>query len=89
MPTYDYLDTETGRLVERTVAVEQRDAVPPTWQRIVVSAPGLKLGAADPGSPEVAVPRALRQIEQTVPAREMARSMNAGSVETIKRVWKM
>lgn len=50
--------------------------------------PGFKGGALDPQSPDAAIPRALKQMEQTQSAREIAKG--AGwSVNTLKRTWKV
>lgn len=86
MPTYDFVDTRTGQLVERTVALAQLDALPAHLQRITVNAVGIQRGTPDPNTPEVAVPRALKQIEQTIPADAIARGMQR-SVTGIKKVW--
>lgn len=49
-------------------------------------APGFRRGAPDPTSAEVAVPRAFRQLEQTVPAREIERQ-SGFKVKQIKKAW--
>lgn len=51
-------------------------------------APGVAGQALDPGGPDAAIPRALKQLETRHSAREIARQ--AGwSVNTLKRVWKV
>jgi hypothetical protein len=50
-------------------------------------APGIRSGAKDPTSAEVAVPRAFRQLEQTMPAREIERQCGF-KVKAIKKTWK-
>jgi len=50
--------------------------------------PGFKGQAVDPQSPDAAIPRALKQMEQTQSAREI--SKGAGwSVNTLKKTWKI
>ncbi len=50
--------------------------------------PGFKGLAVDPQSPDAAIPRALKQMEQTQSARAIAKG--AGwSVDTLKRTWKI
>lgn len=49
-------------------------------------APGFRTGAIDPTLPEVAVPRAFRQLEQKDSASKIARDCGF-SVKQIKRVW--
>jgi len=50
------------------------------------AAPGFRGGAKDPTCAEVAVPRAFKQLEQTLPAREIARQ-SGFSVNHIKKTW--
>jgi len=50
--------------------------------------PGFKGLAADPQSPDAAIPRALKQMEQTQSARAIAKG--AGwSVNQLKETWKV
>lgn len=49
-------------------------------------APGVRRGARDPQSADVAVPRAFRQLEQTLPAREIERQCGF-KVKQIKKAW--
>jgi hypothetical protein len=50
--------------------------------------PGFNLKTLDPGHPRKAIPRALKQLEQTVPASRI--SKDAGfSVNRLKKVWKI
>jgi hypothetical protein len=49
-------------------------------------APGVRTGALDPTLPEVAVPRAFRQLEQKEGASKIARD-SGFSVKRIKKIW--
>lgn len=49
-------------------------------------APGFRRGAKDPMCAEVAVPRAFRQLEQTLPVREIERQ-SGFKVKAIKKAW--
>ena len=49
-------------------------------------APGFRRGAADPTSAAVAVPRAFRQLEHTMPLREIERQ-SGFKAKQIKKVW--
>jgi len=50
--------------------------------------PGFAGIRSDPQGPDMAIPRALRELEKTQSAREIARG--AGwSVNTLKRTWKI
>ena len=66
----------------------QRDVPMSGIDEIIASgrAPGFHQGAKDPTSAEVAVPRAFRQLEQTMPAREIERQ-SGHSLRTIKKAW--
>jgi hypothetical protein len=92
MPIYQYRDTKTGRTVEFQRAVAERDAVDAGLVRITVPERvvcfGLSSDKPEPGSAVDAVPRAFRQLEQTMPAREIVKE-SGFSVETVKRVWGM
>jgi len=87
MPTYLYEEQKTGRTVELFRRIEERDEVPPALRRIQC-APAFRKpgGTPDPTSADVAVPRAFRQLEQTVGAAEIARQ-SGFSVKKIKSVW--
>ncbi len=49
-------------------------------------APGFRSGAKDPQSAEVAVPRAFRQLEQTLPSAEIERQ-SGFTAKKIKQAW--
>lgn len=57
-------------------------------QEIIESgkAPGFRGVHRDPGSPDVAIPKALKKLEQTQSAREIARGAGF-SVNTLKKTW--
>jgi len=85
MPRYLYENRRTGRTVELFRRIEERDATGPDLRRLV-AAPRVMRGAQDPTVADMAVPRAFRELEQTMPASEIAR--NTGfSVAKLKRVW--
>ena len=48
--------------------------------------PGFKGAKPDPTSPDVAIPRALKELEQTQPAAKIAREAGF-SVNTLKKTW--
>lgn len=51
-------------------------------------APGIKTNALDPGCPKAAVPRALRQLEQTEHHSRIAHSAGY-STNRLKKIWKI
>lgn len=50
--------------------------------------PGVAGQHADPGGPDAAIPRALKELEKTQSAREIARAAGF-TVETLKKTWKV
>jgi hypothetical protein len=48
--------------------------------------PGFRGIHKDPGTPDVAIPRALKKLEQTQNARDIARGAGF-SVNTLKKTW--
>jgi hypothetical protein len=91
MPLYQYLD-EAGRTVELMRPVAERDLVPPGLRRITVP---VRVGIAgtsndlkEPGSAEDAIPRAYREMEQTMPAREIVRE-SGFTIDQVKAAWNM
>ena len=86
MPTYQYNDTRTGQLVELQKPVDQRDQVPSHLKRITAPRTVRVLGGRDPAGPDQAVPRALRQLEEKVPAHEIVRE-SGYSIEQYKQIW--
>jgi len=92
MPTYQYRDEFTGCVVELTRAVAERDAVRAGLRRIPVPAAlgvqGTSSAPQDPESAAVQVPRAYRDLERSMGARQIVRE-SGFSVEQVKRVWKM
>ena len=87
MPQYLYQNRRTGRTVELFRTIEARDTVPDNLQRVFM-APGIRRsgGTPDPSSADEAVPRAFRQLEDTLPASEIARQ-SGFTVNKIKDVW--
>lgn len=86
MPTYDYLDTQTGAIVERNVPSGERDAQSGLERLIVPARVGYQAGAIDPSSPEAMVPKAFKKMEETESARSIAKKVQF-SVSHIRRVW--
>lgn len=86
MPTYQYEDTRTGQLVDLQKPVAERDQVPAHLKRITAPRSVRVLGSRDPSEPEQAVPRALRQMEEKMPAHEIVRE-SGFTVEQYKRIW--
>lgn len=86
MPTYQYEDQETGQLVELQKAVADRDQVPGHLKRITAPRSVRVLGGRDPAEPDQAVPRALRQLEEKIPAREIVQE-SGFTIEQYKQIW--
>lgn len=92
MPLYQYRDVQTGRLVELFRPVAGRDQVPAGLRRITVpervGVQGTSSSPIDPGDADYQVPRAFRQVEEKMSAREIVRE-SGYTVDEIKRVWSM
>lgn len=91
MPLYEYENLKTGRLVELSRPMRLRDDCPPNLKRVVsrTGRPRMsKGGLPDPSTADQAVPRALRQLENTMPTSEVTRQTGF-SAKTLKRVWNM
>jgi len=89
MPVYQYLDTTNNETVEMIRTVAERDNVPPNYKRVTVPQRVVVCGAArDPYIADTQVPRAFRQLEEKVSAREIVRE-SGFSVEEVKQVWGM
>lgn len=92
MPVYQYIDTEHHRTIELIRPVAERDLVPAGLKRITVpqrvAIGGTSSSPADPTSCEAQVQRAYRDLEQKMPAREIAKE-GGFTVERIKDVWKL
>lgn len=85
MPLYEY--AEAGRVVERVLPIEQRDAYP---HRITVPARiTVPRGLQHPGSVAAGGPQALRELEIKHGGHgdRLAREMGFGSAEQIRRIW--
>ena len=96
MPLYEFEERATGRRVELFRAIAERDLAPDGFKRVVCGMPaivkaahvgGLYTGRAqDPGSAVLAVPRALKELEEKHSADRIAR--DAGfSVRTLQETW--
>lgn len=89
MPLYEYIDETTGRHVEMFMPVGERDCVPTNLKRIQVPGRvGYVTGLTDPTSADRSVPRAFRDLEQTMPAHEISRQ-SGFTVNQIKQIWGM
>lgn len=87
MPVYQYRDTKNGELVELVRSVALRDQVPPNYQRVTVPQRiAISGAAADPRSADSQVPRAFRQLEEKVGAREIVRE-GGWTVDQVKKIW--
>lgn len=94
MPLYDYENAKGERVeLERTIA--ERDCAPEGFRRVLSTpassrrAPMSNLftgQAGDPGEAVRAVPRAFKELEESMPADRIARAAGF-SVKTIKRAW--
>jgi hypothetical protein len=85
MPTYDY-QAEDGTVVERQASVAERDSLPGLRRVEVPRRLRIGVGATDEQGPDKAIPRALRQLEETVPAERIARD-SGFPVSKLKRIW--
>jgi hypothetical protein len=91
MPIYEYEDLKTGRLVELSRPMRLRDDCPPNLKRVVSRTGRPRMGRdglADPSHADQAVPRALRELENTMPSSEVERQTGF-SAKQMKRIWKM
>lgn len=89
MPLYDYENTKTGELVELYRPIAERDAVPAELRRFQVPCRiGLPFAstAVDPQCADVAVPRALKQMEITMGTRQLENAMGKSPGE-LKKIW--
>lgn len=87
MPIYTYENSATGERVDVAMSVRQRNFYQPGWRRVLE--PGrlcVKNDTVDPNSADGAVPKALRELEMTMPAREIARQ-SGFSIEHLKKTW--
>lgn len=88
MPIYEY-ENDRGERCEAWRPVSRRDCAPRRGYKRVQSRLGVVFQPlADPGSAAVAVPRALRELEQTKSHREIARE-SGFSTRKLKQVWKI
>ena len=89
MPLYQFEDTRTGNLVELERPVAQRDCVPKHLKRVQVPTFAIHLGRLDPAGADVAVPRALKQLEAGGKSASQIAKETGFSVPALKRIWKM
>lgn len=89
MPIYE-CETAAGVRVEVWRPVSLRDDLPAGYRRVMPSRLGVIVGEGtpDPGAVAQAVPRALKQIEQTMGHDRMAAGTGF-STKQMKRVWKI
>lgn len=89
MPLYEYTSaTRTGQVrIELIRSVADRDRCPPGFRRVTVPARiGVARGLMDPGTPDMAVPRAFKEIEQRMGHDAIARQTGFSTKE-VKRIW--
>jgi len=92
VPVYQYFDEEKRRIVEFVRPIAERDCVPaglkriPIPQRIAIC--GTSSSPIDPTSADSQVPKAFRDLEQKIPAREIVKE-SGFSIEKVKEVWGM
>lgn len=85
MPMYEYTDGHVT--VELVRPVAERDACPHGFRRVTVPARvGVVRGLIDPGTPDAAVPRALREYELTKGHDAIARETGF-STKRMKSIW--
>lgn len=90
MPIYQYRNLRTGKIEDHFRTVAQRDAIPPGLVRITVP---LRVGifgtSSDPideQSADYEVPRAYKQLEEKMPAREILKE-GGFSVDQVRQTW--
>lgn len=89
MPVYEYDDTVTGRVILLSRPVAERDAVAAGLKRRQVpSAVHFITGAPDPTGPDCAIPKALKELEQTQDHRKIAKGTGF-STQAMKEIWKI
>lgn len=86
MPVYEYIEVESGETVEFVVPISLRDSVPRHKRVAVPKRINLVMGTPDPTGPDSAVPRALRELEETKNHREIAKETGF-STEEMKTIW--
>ena len=89
MPIYEYQNTRTGKTIELSRPMRFRDDCPPNLKRVVSCTAKPRIGRGglpDPTHAAQAVPRALNQLEQTMPTSEVVRQ-SGFSVKEMKRIW--
>jgi len=89
MPVYQYRGAQ-GELIELVRTIAERDQAPAGFARVTVPCriglTGLGAARLDPAQPEAAVPRAFRQLEDTLSHREIL--ANSGyTADEVKQIW--
>ncbi len=86
MPTYQYIEVETGKEVEFNVPIQRRDQVKGCNRVQIPRRLNVLGGAPDPTGPDQAVPRALRQLEEKMGHKEIAKQ-SGWSTSQLKDIW--
>lgn len=87
MPLYQYENTRTGETVELSRSVAQRHKVPNHLKLILVAGHGgLNKGTLWEQDADIAVPRALKQLEAQHGASEIARR-TGWSINHLQKTW--
>jgi hypothetical protein len=86
MPIYQY-ENEQGDVIEQVRTVQDRDLAPKGFRRITVPRSLAVVGGRiDPGTPDAAIPKALRDLEATTNHREIARQ-SGFTTRQLKEIW--
>lgn len=89
MPLYEYENTLTGKLVELSRPMRLRDDCPPHLKRVIGrTSCRVGPGAPDPSHADQAVPRALREIEQTMGPGQLEHQTGF-SKKQLRKIWKI
>lgn len=90
MPIYEYEDVKTGERVELFRPVRLRFDCPPNLKRVIsrTARPKIGKGAPDPSHADQAVPRALKELEQTTRTSDIERG-SGFTAKQLKRIWGM
>ena len=91
MPLYEYEEAGTGRVIELCRPVRLRDDCPPNLKRVISRTGRPRISgqeAKDPSHADQAVPRALRELENTMPTSEVERQTGF-SAKQLKKTWKI
>ena len=89
MPLYEYKDEATGRIVELNRPVRLRNVCPPNFKRVFSRTGRPRIGNAglpNPAHAAQAVPRALKEMENTMTTSEIERQTGFNHKQ-LKRTW--